>query len=212
MMDSLLQLIPGEQSDVAHNLNREKNITKNIQNVRREFIGKPEVCHALVELIIRLRRNQRPEKNFNKFHTMWMQYRDVLLKEYDSRWLLSVVDTYADHGDNLEAAVAMNIDQCINSINIHYALLDNAVDGRLDRGKMAQERKIPTVDGMISIDIPHDDTVYNQMVRLDQVISTVPHLAEIWQELKNRHRDNPRVIMNHICGASNFQHQKKYFQ
>lgn len=212
MSDPLLEIIPGDTGAAAKNLNRLRNTEDNIQNVRREFIGKPEVCHALVELIIYLRRGHDVPENFEKFYTMWMDYRHVLLKEYDTRWLLSVVDTFVDHGDNLEAAVAMNITQCINGINIHYALLDNAVDGTLDPAKMRQERKFPTVDGMISLDIPHGDTLHNMMCRMDQVISAEPVLNEIWSEIKARHRDNPGVIMNRIAAASNIPHQRNYFK
>ncbi len=43
-MDPQLELIPGNESDIAHNLNRHKDISVNIQHLKREFIGKHRVC------------------------------------------------------------------------------------------------------------------------------------------------------------------------
>lgn len=195
----------------AKNLNRVADVEQNIQNARREFVGKPEICHELVRRIIYLRREIDTKENIEAFFDLWERYQEVLLKEYDVRWLLSVVDTVVDVGSDLEAAVAMNITQCVNQCNIHAGMMVNMVDGRFDAGKLRQEIKVPTWGGMITPDFPNGDMIYNMQVRLDSVVSTVPMLDRIWGEIKSRLRDEPNLPMNILCGASNRLHQRKYF-
>ena len=138
-MDPLLEIIPGDSP--AKNLNRLSDVEQNISAVKAEFVGKPLVCHELVKTIIYLRRKINMKDNTPRFFDLWENYHETLLKELDTRWLLSVVDTAIDVGDDLEAAVAMNISQCINQCNIHASLLVNCVDGRLDTSKLQQEIK-----------------------------------------------------------------------
>lgn len=208
-MDPLLEIIDGKP---AKNLNRLANTDKNIEAVKAEFVGKPVVCHELVKQIILLRRGIDTDTNTERFFELWETYHETLLKELDTRWLLSVVDTAVDVGDDQESAVAMNISQCINQCNIHTSLLVNAVDGRLDGNKLQREMKMPTWDGMITVDVPTGDMIHNMMIRMDKVIATEPWLNDIWTELKNRLRTQENLPLNIICKMSRVEHQRLYFK
>lgn len=208
-MDPLLEIIDGTP---AKNLNRLANTDKNIEAVKAEFVGKPVVCHELIKQIILLRRGIDTDINTERFFDLWETYHETLLKELDTRWLLSVVDTAVDVGDDQESAVAMNISQCINQCNIHTSLLVNAVDGRLDGNKLQREMKMPTWDGMITVDVPTGDMIHNMMIRMDKVIATEPWLNDIWTELKNRLRTQENLPLNIICKMSRVEHQRLYFK
>jgi hypothetical protein len=208
-MDPLLEIIDGKP---AKNLNRLANTDKNIEAVKAEFVGKPVVCHELIKQIILLRRGIDTDTNTERFFELWETYHETLLKELDTRWLLSVVDTAVDVGDDQESAVAMNISQCINQCNIHTSLLVNAVDGRLDGNKLQREMKMPTWDGMITVDVPTGDMIHNMMIRMDKVIATEPWLNDIWTELKNRLRTQENLPLNIICKMSRVEHQRLYFK
>jgi hypothetical protein len=208
-MDPLLEIIDGKP---AKNLNRLANTDKNIEAVKAEFVGKPVVCHELIKQIILLRRGIDTDINTERFFDLWETYHETLLKELDTRWLLSVVDTAVDVGDDQESAVAMNISQCINQCNIHTSLLVNAVDGRLDGNKLQREMKMPTWDGMITVDVPTGDMIHNMMIRMDKVIATEPWLNDIWTELKNRLRTQENLPLNIICKMSRVEHQRLYFK
>lgn len=208
-MDPLLEIIDGTP---AKNLNRLANTDKNIEAVKAEFVGKPVVCHELIKQIILLRRGIDTDTNTERFFDLWETYHETLLKELDTRWLLSVVDTAVDVGDDQESAVAMNISQCINQCNIHTSLLVNAVDGRLDGNKLQREMKMPTWDGMITVDVPTGDMIHNMMIRMDKVIATEPWLNDIWTELKNRLRTQENLPLNIICKMSRVEHQRLYFK
>ena len=166
-----LEIIQGNTNDIARNLNRLPDIDDNIQAVRQEFIGKPEVCHTLVSTIIHIRRDPKNSEKRKQFNELLETYIDLFLQEMDIRWLLSICDTLVDIGDPLTSATAMNVVQCINRCNLDTTILANAVDGRLDTNKLSQELKYETWGGMITADVPSGDMIYNMMNRLDAVVS-----------------------------------------
>ena len=211
MSDKLLNIIEGNPQHVARNLNRNSNIQENVKRVRAEFIGKPEICHAIVENIIYLRRDPENVKHRALFWERLHKYESILLKEMDIRWLLSICDTIVDVGNHVQSAIAMNIVQCINRCNLDSTLLANVVDGRLDSAKLGQERKMQTWGGMITADIPSGDMIYNMQRRLDTVVSRDPQLERIWCRIKSQSRNSPAIVMNHLCRASRFEHQRHFF-
>ena len=208
--DPNLKIIQG--SEPARNLNRIQDMDKNIEAVRAEFIGKPEVCHMLVAEIIKLRRNIKDQRSRNEFWLLLNEYLDVILKHYDVRWILSICDTIVDIGDGVQRAIAMNMVQCINGTNIHHSILVNAVNGDIDGNKLRHELKVPTWGGMITADIPNGDMIHNMMNRLDEIIKQDEQLNTIWNTIKDRGREEPNLVMNHICNASNQEHQRKDFK
>ena len=210
MQDPNLQIIEG--TNPAKNLNRIQDMQKNIEAVRAEFIGKPEVCHMLVAEIIKLRRNPGNQTARETFWELLNNYTDVILENYDVRWMLSICDTVVDIGDELQSAIAMNLVQCVNGTNIHHSILVNAVDGNIDANKLRHELKVPTWGGMITADIPNGDMINNMMNRLDAVIEQDELLNKIWITIKDRGRNESNLVMNHFCNASNFEHQRKYFK
>ena len=197
MQDPNLQIIEG--TNPAKNLNRIQDMQKNIEAVRAEFIGKPEVCHMLVAEIIKLRRNPGNQTARETFWDLLNIYTDVILEHYDI-------------GSEFKSAIAMNIVQCVNGTNIHHSILVNAVDGNIDANKLRHELKVPTWGGMITADIPNGDMIHNMMNRLDAVIEQEPLLCKIWCRIKDIGRDESNLVMNHFCNASNFEHQRKYFK
>lgn len=208
--DPNLEIILGDKP--ARNLNRIQDMDKNIEAVRAEFIGKPEVCHMLVAEIIKLRRNINDQRSRDEFWLLLNDYLDVILEHYDIRWILSICDTIVDIGDGVQSAIAMNMVQCINGTNIHHSILVNAVNGDIDGNKLRHELKVPTWGGMITADIPNGDMIHNMMNRLDNVIKQDMQLNAIWDKIKDKGRDEPNLVMNHICNASNQEHQRKFFK
>ena len=210
--DPLLQLIT--DVDSAQYLIRKPNIQDNVNNVRREFVGKPEVCHKLVEHIIYLRRDIDTEHHWTKFKNLIDEYLDVLLREYDVRWMLSILDTLVDHGAPLQKATAMTIVAFIKSINISYTLLDAAMDGRLDANKL-KNRRVPkraTVEGMLSCDIYTGDMLSYLNERLNNTAELDPTVNAIWCEIKSRLKDDQQVPLYWLCAFHVKAESRKFFQ
>lgn len=210
--DSMLKIIPGDVDSRKTNLNRLSDIEKNIQAVRAEFIGMPEVCHRLVSHIIHLRRDCSNTEHAVAFYRLLTMYMPTLLEHMNVRWLLSICDTIVDIGSPHQSAVAMNIVQCINRCNLDMTLVVNMVDGRLDQHKLAQEIKAPTWGGMITADVPTGDMLHNMMLRLETVVQSDDTLYKIWKRIKELSRDQPGLILEYIAGSSRFKHQQDFFK
>lgn len=210
--DPLLQLITDVEP--ARYLIRKSDTQDNINNVRREFVDKPEVCHKLVEHIIYLRRDIDTEHHWAEFTRLTDEYLDVLLKEYDVRWMLSILDTLVDFGTPLQKATAMTIVAFIKSINISYTLLDAAIDGRLDANKL-KSRKVPkraTVEGMLSCDIYTGDMLSYLNERLNNTAELDPTVDAIWSEIKSRLKENQQVPLYWLCAFHTKPESQRFFQ
>lgn len=210
-MDPLLKPVPGDIKQKATNLNRLPNTKANIDNLYKEFIGMPQVCYTLAGVIVHLRRDPESIEHIQQFNKIIDQYSNTLLEHLDVRWLLSICDTYVDIGDPHRSAVAMNIVQCVNGTNLHLTIIANVENGNLDPAKLRQERKAKTWGGMITVDIPNGDMIYNMMTRLNCVVKEDELLNKIWCEIKRRGRGEGNVVMNHLCAYSTIEHQKEYF-
>jgi DNA-binding winged helix-turn-helix (wHTH) protein len=201
--DPLLAIIPGDVNSKPRNLIRLSNMEQNIQNVRREFVGKPEVCHEMVKLIIYCRRGYQLDRNISAFYDLWNKYQDVLLKEYDVRWLISVCDTVVDVGDGQQSAIAMNIVQCVQHCNIQQAIILAGGVTTFNPG-LAQKKK--TWHGMQTMDWTSGDMIFNMQTRLNRIISQDEMMHKIWMEIKSRLGSEKNLPMNQVCSInSNFR-------
>ena len=210
-MDPRLEIIAGDKP--AKNLNRLADTDANIQAVRSEFIGKPEVCHELVSVIIYLRRGIDIADNTDKFYALLDEYLDEILEHYDLRWLISICDTIVDISDDATSAAAMNLVLTVNQLNMMATLLDIAGDGRPSLDKLAKNpgHKRPTWDGMIALDIYQGDTMFNMVKRLNTIMARDELLNELWEEIKHRLEDDRSVPVNWLCFPHTEESKKKYF-
>jgi hypothetical protein len=209
-MNPLLEIIEGIPP--AQNLNRLQDVEKNIEAVKGEFLGKPLVCHELVKHIIYLRREIDVEENTKCFYALLDEYLDVLLENYNLRWLLSVCDTLVDIGDTAQSNAAMNLVISVNYLNIIITVLDIANDGRpnVDKLKRNPGHKRPTFDGLITADIYEGDMMYNLQKRLNQVAATDELVNAIWKEIKRTLHGLNTVPTNWLTSV-HFQEDKKNF-
>ncbi len=196
----------------AQYLNRLSNVENNIQAVRAEFVGKPEICHTLVKHIIYLRRNINVAENKPEFFRLVSTYINTFLKHYDVRWLLSICDTYIDHGDEISSAIAMNIVNIVNGTNIQSTCMYTVPEPIMLANKMNTDQKYPTWGGMITCDIVTGDTIHNMMTRNDKVISGHPILNKIWGQIKSIGRDEAFIPVNQICKAHSNPEWRTYFK
>ena len=56
-MDPLLEPVPGEQHEIAHNLNRHEDISVNIKAFAKRIYYKTQICYKIAH-IVHLRRIQ----------------------------------------------------------------------------------------------------------------------------------------------------------
>ncbi len=67
-----------------------------------ELAGASELAHLNALLIAHLRRRQWPDHAPTLFCRIWAEQSDTLLAELNARWLVSSLQTFADHGQTEE--------------------------------------------------------------------------------------------------------------
>ena len=135
---------------------------------------------------------------------------DEILEHYDLRWLVSILDTLVDIGDPARSAAAMNIVQCVNYLNVMASLLQLVGDGVPHSIRATQMRKVPSHDGMISLDVYQGDTMYNMQRRLNKVVVKDELVYDLWEEVKFRLVDDATAPTNWLASL-HFEESKKIF-
>lgn len=212
-MDPLLSIIPGDIKKRTANTNRHSDLNTHLEKMKSEFIGKPAVCYELVKHIIYLRRNVNVEENRKKFFELLEKYMDVLLTEYDLRWLVSVCDTIVDVGSDVCSGAAMCVVVTVNNVNITESIVDIMHDGRIDQQKLSAraQNKRPTYDGMITMDRFSGDCMINMQKRMNTVIDKSPMVSKIWTEIKRRLKSNAEIPINKLCSIHGVPERKTFF-
>lgn len=194
MSDPMLQPIPGNPADIKSNVLRHNNIDRHLEAMQAEFIGKPYVCWLLVTYIIKLRRNIDVNANKVEFTRLLGTYADVLISNYDVRWLVSICDTIADYGDELLKPRAMMIVNFVNMIKLNDTVLLIAKDPTPDPTKVQNFKVSPTWGGMTSYDIRKGDMTKNMFGRLDKVLDPTPMLKKIFKKIINQTKKTPNSV------------------
>lgn len=198
-IDPLLEIIPGNTNEITSNNGRISDLDKNIKLVKTEFIGKPYVCHELVVSIIHIRRNIDYDVHEQRFYHLLDKYKEILLKELNLRWLVSICDTIVDTGNEVDSGSAMLVSLLLNSFNIQVTLLDSLSETQPTPEELKNVRCRPTWDGMISAGVIRGDMMYNMITRFNNVVNKSPVISPIWQEIKSRLRDDPAVPVNWLA-------------
>ncbi len=83
------------------------------RQIAEEFIGKSELAFLNAQLISNLRKRGSPPQTAALFCRIWAEEAGFLLSELNLRWLVSSVQTFADHG---ETAVQREVGQSLRML------------------------------------------------------------------------------------------------
>lgn len=152
--------------------------------------------------IIRLRRGHGGD--FTAFDTLVQQHLDFLCRNLSSRWLISILDSYADNGNEAERTAAMLAVSLFNweklgltRRHIDLQRLDGDYLGMVDLAPFRTPMSL--WDGMTILGVPGDmPRVF--MKRLRRALRPAPHLAAIFEILLDRLLDNPQGTLSAIGG------------
>lgn len=175
---------------------RRPDVEDHIAQVRGEFIGQPEINAYHAALIVRIRRGADLAKNIPAFFALWENERQFLLDSLDSRWLISALDTFADHGAESERLGAMSILGFMNMLklaNTEYMLCGSptycpvAVNDNIERYPvMWDNRRV--------FHLPDDDTFVNTIRRLRAALVEQPLFLAVFEILLRRCLENDTTL------------------
>jgi hypothetical protein len=159
-----------------------------------------------------LRRGIEVEYHTERFYSLLDKYQDVLISEFDTRWLISLCDTIVDTGNDADSSSAMTVVLIVNGLNIQAILLEIAGANQPSRDQVRNTSGRKTWDGMLSAFPTKGDMVFNMMTRAEKNISRSALVLPIWQEIKNRFRDDLSIPVNWLMDAHDNEKYRKFFR
>ena len=156
----------------------------------------PEILPQLITLTVYLRRNKYSEATFCCLRQLVEGNLNLVLNQLNSRWLVSICDSYADFGKPIEARNALLISTFLNwerlaASYIHWSdpsrktrRIDNPVD----------PKNQPLWDGLVTVQLTRGDTINNLLIRYAKLLEKTPHLLKIWRALLDRLQNNDSVM------------------
>lgn len=160
-------------------------------------LGRPQpILPQLNALTVYLRRGIHTEPTFRCLRQLVEGNLDLVLTQLNSRWLISICDSYADFGDSVEARNALLISTFLNwerlaATYIHWS--------EPDRTTLSVNRPValvnePLWDGLLTINLRCGDTTNNMLIRYAKLLESTPYLLRIWRTLLQRIRNNDSVM------------------
>lgn len=188
-------IITGDMVEYTHG--SDKNLQQHTENLKKEFIGQPELNYHHALLILLMRRDINVDENFLQFHQLWLQEHDFLLKSLNTRWLISACDTFIDHSDDdYLKSLLMNAVILVNTIKIQESerFLTRGTENLVDRARYQslQNERLALFDGVAGFAVGTDDTLRNMRWRLDKLAQSHPLgdlLIEIFERVQHPDSD-----------------------
>ena len=151
------------------------DLEQHIEDLKEEFAGQSELCFTIAKIIVLIRRDYMTDQYFELFNKIWLDEYEFLLKNLNTRWLISSSDTFADQTKNkTEHAYALACSCLINSVKISESerfLTDSEKNtDNLEKKKLLdKEFRFPLFDGMSVFKFGTDDTLRNMKWRLNKI-------------------------------------------
>ncbi|MDF3057469.1 MAG: hypothetical protein K0R17_1684 [Rariglobus sp.] len=169
-----------------------ESLEEHLALLRNEFVGRPEVCYLLACEIVRLRRAVEPARSWSRFTRLLADYEGVLYAHLNSRWLVSICDTYGDHGDEKERLAGVGLSAFVNVLKLSESERIHMVEPALKAGGLMPPR--PLWDGMMSYNMAGGDMPRNLFERMGNSLRSVPHLHRLWLEIFARLKASENLL------------------
>lgn len=190
-----------KDGDFQYTFGSEVSIEAHIENLKKEFVGQSELCHYHASLLVFIRRDIEAEKNFALLESLWATFDEFLLESLNTRWLVSVADTYTEYSDNAaERASALAVTVLANTVKLceteHLITGCEGVHSENIKPYNLQANRLSLWDGMSAFAVGTDDTLRNFRWRLDDFLSSQGGslvTARILQTVFSRLQENESI-------------------
>lgn len=152
------------------------------------------------KLLIRLRRGKA--EDWLMFKSIFEKNISELLTVINSRWLLSIIDTYADCGNDLESGNALAVSNIFTLEKIYAT--DQIIFNKTLKSNQRRMDQLPLWDGLLTLRLNLDDMPRNFLLRNLKILTRTPVLKKVFIELFKRAYKNQNFSMNVIFNNSTF--------
>jgi hypothetical protein len=161
-----------------------------------KIIASEGLQQEIKRLIILLRRKKEIAVNWSVFQKLINENLKEICSTTNTRWLVSIADTYADYGNSIEKRNAMFISILINMEKLFSTrLLIYDLSLNMEKvEKIKKEKVFPLWDGVTSFNIVKGDMTNNLFLRLRSLMKPTPILARIFETVLQRMAENNSTL------------------
>jgi hypothetical protein len=201
------QIIPG--NEVVYTHGSSNDVSKHFEALREEFVGESELCYTHAKIIVLIRRDFEIDNHFKLFEQLWVEEKEFLLENLNTRWLIAATDTFADYSDD-DAIKSLSIASVclLNTVKLQESerFLTNAdqcKDDKEKQNRLDNEERFALFDGTSVFKFGTDDTLRNMRWRIDKaaklnvageiLLETFKRLQKfdtVYKRTKDRHARN----------------------
>jgi hypothetical protein len=147
-------------------------------------------------MITRLRREKNAGYLWNEFRQFIEENLTEVCQSLDTRWLVSVCDTYVDYADGITSRNAMLVVQMVNMEKLWatYLLMYDVDENPKKISALRKNKVIPLWDGMYSFNINHGDMTNNLFARIGGLMKSTPVIEKIYREIVQRMKSHGSVL------------------
>ena len=188
-----------DDGEVTYTHGSMNNIEDHFIALKSEFKGQSELCYTHAKIIVLIRRDFEAKKHFSIFEQLWQEEKDFLLKNLNTRWLISATDTFADYSnDDSIRSLSVACSCLLNTVKIQESerFITNAKSSIDDKKRIARldnEERIPLFDGTSTFKVGTDDTLRNMRWRIDKA-AKINIAGEILLEIFLRLQEHDTVF------------------
>lgn len=156
------------------------------------------MLNIILPLIQNLRRNIDVENNWRKLHEIIETNIHDICKTLNTRWLISICDTYIDYGSAIESRNAMMIVLIVNMEKLAQTNLF-MYDLNINKNKLKKlktEKPFELWDGMTSFNLAKGNMTKNLFKRLNKLIEDTPVIEKIYYTVLERIKNNDTILAN----------------
>lgn len=200
--DPLLSIIPGNPTGLY--TEKQQNINNHIEHTKKEFCGQPQVCFEVARLIILIRRKQNIANNYAEFQKLSTEYSNVLCNSMTTRWLVSVLDTISDYGEQHQKAGALSVSVFVNMLIVSDTIMDSLEASEVPSKPFDTNNS--TKYGCMMLNTQTGDNVYNFIQRINLAAGSCDLVSSIWREIHGRikNTENSLSLLKKIHKGNKF--------
>jgi len=152
----------------------------------------------LKQLISSLRKGRNTEVYWPSFQQLVKDNLELFCAELDTRWLISVCDTYADFSDGITRRNALLVVQVVNFEKLWATnlLMYDVAENKNKLAELKRNKVIPLWDGMYSFNINHGDMTWNLFSRMEKLLIETPVIHTIYLTIIERLKQHDTVLAN----------------
>ena len=157
------------------------------------------MTNELKPYIIELRKGINPEENWAKFKSIVEKNIKQICDSVDTRWLISICDTFVDYGNDIECRNALCIVTLFNMEKLAQtnSLLFNKEKNITNEIALKKSELIDLWDGVTSFDIVCGDLTNNLFLRFENKLKPTPILHLLFKTLLARlKKNNSSILVN----------------